>query len=168
MLSFSGPSTVLKTGHAYMFLKHFQPFRRSLQFKPSILQLGYDITNPNHTARTGGCCSGKAGGEVANGGQANKQGAPGQMPFAPHHVWLQHLKQQHQAQAAAQQHKQAQAAMHEVTQVWHLISVFGDSSLLHNTIYMLITHAGMFSRVGSLLHWGSVKVLQHYRILQLH
>lgn len=81
---------------------------------------------------TGNCCNsgGKqlAGGSevVAHGsGQAcNGQvgGAPAQqLPFAPHHVWLQHLQQQHQAQAAAaQQHKQAQAAAihHEANQVY--------------------------------------------------
>lgn len=59
------------------------------------------------------CCT-KAG-DASHGGNGNAVSSA--LPFAPHHVWLQHLQQQHQAQAAVQQQKQAQAAMHEASQV---------------------------------------------------
>ncbi len=78
--------------------------------------------------QSAGCCTQMVGdvgaaaaAHVVVGQATNATGTAQQLPFSPHHVWLQHLQQQQQqqqAQAAAQQHQQnSQAIIHESTQV---------------------------------------------------
>ncbi len=68
-----------------------------------------------------GAAAAAAAAHVVVGQATNATGTAQQLPFSPHHVWLQHLQQQQQqqqAQAAPQQHQQnSQAIIHESTQV---------------------------------------------------
>jgi hypothetical protein len=69
----------------------------------------------------GAAAAAAAAAHVVVGQATNATGTAQQLPFSPHHVWLQHLQQQQQqqqAQAAPQQHQQnSQAVIHESTQV---------------------------------------------------
>ncbi|KAH8975407.1 hypothetical protein BDL97_01G155700 [Sphagnum fallax] len=111
--------------------------------------------------QSAGCCTQMVGdvgaaaaaaAHVVVGQATNATGTAQQLPFSPHHVWLQHLQQQQQqqqAQAAPQQHQQnSQAIIHESTQGQLMkasgVQVLDCHSQNHHRSLVRQQHAGLF------------------------